>query len=336
MADKNSDKQVHPSWFERRWFKHFEHLAILLALFAVIFDVAWRFGVDRPHLVEDAVVRKATLDEIAADHDLRVLTLKELRAANIERSKAWLYDATMPNNLRMEGLKNLLDDGALLEHFDLSCETIGGRWQDSYFKKCLGGITFEEFVWAGTHDEKFRSDGVQLSGAEFENSIIAFGKLLNADLESTSWQNATSIKNMEFVGGSFARARFGSSQITGTKFTKSDLEKVQFALTDLKGVRFFQSNLSGTKFAGGSMADVQFFGSHVSHLQICSDGEACPDGYETLSFRTSWAWADRPPFLPEGLRYDGYLCDPSQRTDVNRGSIVPKNTVRPKVCSLAE
>lgn len=185
-------------WFERPLFRQLEHAGILLAVLAVVFDVYWRFAVDRQIAQEERIER--AWETVA-------------RSIPGESGKREAIDYLRRKNVSLMGI-------------DLSCQAMEGGWA-SESNTCRRRTWLQGLTFSGSEDEKARLDYSNFSGTNLRDADFKFTNLLRVDFTSAWLMNAefsnatirmTNLSHANVSGAEFENASFDRVNISGTQF----------------------------------------------------------------------------------------------------------------------
>ncbi len=190
-------------WYEQPIFRNIEHIGIVLAILAVLFDTSWRFFVDRPIANEE----------------------------RIERAWETLSRKIPGNSGKMEAISFLREKGISLVGLDLSCGSMGGRWKQKN-ASCKSRTWLENANFSGTETNRTILNYGDFSGTNLKQANFSYADLWRASFDG-SW-----LHEVDFTG-----ADFRNSSLRSALLSKANFENARFYNTNISGAKFCRFSL---------------------------------------------------------------------------------------------
>lgn len=274
-------------WFER---------GVLVVTLASIALGAWAFLIDYEDRKQARMVNAATLEEIRASQIARELErrVNEASLAEIEVSRetrreeaiarAWslLTTPATGNSGKREALEYLASQGVSLRGIDLSCEKMGGGW-DEEKKTCETPVYLDGLTLKAPEGQRVDLSGAHLTGASLTKAHLERADLDGAHLEGANlW--AAHLEGANLWGAHLEGAFLLGAHLEGALLLGAHLEGAY-----LWGARLEKASLSQAHLEGTNLWDAQLDGAELSGARFT---DAKNIGRTT--FTNAWAWADWP------------------------------------------
>lgn len=127
----------------------------------------------------------------------------------------------------------------------------------------------------------------------------------------------TNLRGANFTGSSFRSARFRRADLRyaafhGVDAQWSNFDHALFQNTYLELAEFHSCNFEGASFAVAQFKSTMFINCHISDARF----EGANDLTDEMIAK-AWAWKDRPPSLPKGVKFDNFY-DPGLKGELRR------------------
>ncbi|PTV97722.1 pentapeptide repeat protein [Rhodobacter aestuarii] len=242
----------------------FERVVLMATLVSVIFGIwAWK-----------------------EEHDTR-------REEAINRAWSILTAPATGNSGKREALEYLAAQGVSLRGIDLSCEKMGGGWDEAQ-KACDNPVDLMRLTPKAPEGERVDLYRAHLQGAKLLLAHLAGGNLGEAHLEGADLR----VAHLEGAGlfeAHLEAARLGGAYLQKASLRETHLEgaalwEAQMEGADLRGAHLEEASLWKAQMEG---ADLSY--AHLDRAQISGADFNKVVGLDTAHFTDVWAWADSPP-----------------------------------------